>query len=913
MNADVLALFREVADRSTHEREEYYVRQRVPAALCAEVESLLQFDGETGGTVQGRVAAAANIVAGHLDESGLHPLVAAGGRRCGPYRLLSPLGEGGMGVVWLAERSDGRFERRAAIKFPSIALVGRDETRFAREGRLLARVVHPNIAQLIDAGVSETGQPFLVLEHVDGVPLDRYCDDHALDVDARVRVFLDVLNAVAHAHANLIVHRDIKPSNVMVATTGQVKLLDFGIAKLLDDDNSLASSRTVTNDGGGAMTPAYAAPEQITGAPVSTATDVYALGVLLYVILTGSHPSGGNVRSPAEVVKAIVETVPLRASDAVAETGPGRDRIRRALRGDLDTIVAKALKKEPRERYSSVTSFADDLRRYLAHEPISARPDTLTYRAAKFVRRNRMPVAVALLIVIGLSGGLYAVNRQRAVAEERFMQVRQLANKLFDIDVKVRNLPGSSESRQLIVDTSLEYLRRLADDVRGDPDLALELGTAYMRVARVQGVPISANLGQSDEADRNLRIAEDLIRSALDAQPGNRTAFMRMAQVAHDRMILAGDRRPDDEALPLAEQASHWLDKYLDSGPVDLAEAEQLVIALNNVGNRFRIKYHFDEALRLTERGIEIARPIDQRALQLQVGGLLIARSRIQRDRGALEEAVEDLREAQQILEPPPGTVGQQARWMNLALALDEEGLALSNERGVSLGRPDAAAVPLQRAFGIADDMAHRDPADALSRSHLAASGRSLGELLRHSDASKAVELFDHALRHLGEIQNNPRFRRLEVQILLRSNYPLLQLGRSREARERLDAAMTRLQDLKLYPADRIELGSELDETLRAVADYEASTGNLARAIEIDSTLFDKLVSAETMAEQNLADAARLSRLYTALAGFQRRAGQIEPASKFDARRVALWEYWDGKLPGNTFVTRQLTAARERR
>ena len=338
-----------------------------------------------------------------------------------------------------------------------------------------------------------------------------------------------------------------------------------------------------------------------------------------------------------------------------------------------------------------------------------------------------------------------------------------------------------------------------------------------------------------------------------------------------------------------------------------------MVISLNNVGNLFRIKYHFDEALRLTERGIDIARPIDQRALQLQVGALLTARARIQRDRGALEEAVADLREAQRILEPPPGTIGQQGRWLSLALALDDEGLVLSNERGVSLGRDEEAAVSLERAFGIADDIAHRDRGDAMSRSQLSGSGRSLGNLLQHSDAGRALDLYDHVLRHLGEIQNNPRFRRLEVQVLLRSSYPLLQLGRSREARERLDGALARLQDLKLHPADRIELGSELDETLRAVADYEATTGNLARAIEINSTLLDKLVSAETKAEQNLADAARLSRLYTSLADFLRRAGHIEPASTFDAQRLALWEYWDGKLPRNTFVTRQLTAARERR
>jgi tetratricopeptide (TPR) repeat protein len=430
-----------------------------------------------------------------------------------------------------------------------------------------------------------------------------------------------------------------------------------------------------------------------------------------------------------------------------------------------------------------------------------------------------------------------------------------------------------------------------------------------MRVARVQGVPISANLGQSEQAEQNLRIAEALIESTLAAQPGNRTAFLRMAQIAHDRMILAGDNRSNDEALPLAERSSQWLDRYLDSGPLELAEAEQVVIALNNVGNHFRVKHRFDEALRLTNRGIELARPIDQRALQLQVGALLIQSSRINRDRGALEDAVETAREAQRILEPPPGTIGQQARFLNLALALEDEGLALGSERGVSLGRSAEATAAFQRSFEISDQVAHQDPRDASSRSQLSASGRAWGDLLRHSDAERTVALLDHVLSHLAEIKNNPRLRRREMQILSRSSYPLVQLGRWREARERLDLALARAGELKIYPADHIELGSEMDDTLRAVADYEASAGNLARAIEVNTTLVEKLPDAKTSAEENLTDAARWSRLYSALASVHRRAGHPEQASVFETQGRRLWERWNDKLPGNPFVTRQLAAA----
>lgn len=363
------------------------------------------------------------------------------GQTVGAYTLVSQIGQGGMGTVWLAERSDGRFERRVAVKFLSVALAGRGgEERFKREGNILGRIAHDHIAELVDAGVSTAGQPYLVLEYVEGDHIDRYCDQQKLDLQARIRLFLEVLAAVAHAHANLIVHRDIKPSNVLVSTDGQVKLLDFGIAKLLEVEGQAGAPTLLTHDGG-PLTPEYAAPEQIMGQPVTTATDVYALGVLLYVLLTGQHPAGTDRRSPADLVKAIVETEPTRPSDVVVAmkenteettTNAARrtttpDKLSRLLRGDLDTIVAKALKKNPQERYASATALADDLRRYLKHEPISARPDTLAYRARKFVRRNRAVVALAALAcgaaIAGIAGTLVQARTARAQRDFAFRQL----------------------------------------------------------------------------------------------------------------------------------------------------------------------------------------------------------------------------------------------------------------------------------------------------------------------------------------------------------------------------------------------------------------------------------------------------------------------------------------------------------
>jgi eukaryotic-like serine/threonine-protein kinase len=365
------------------------------------------------------------------------------GQKMGAYSLVSLAGAGGMGSVWLAERSDGRFDRRVAIKFLRFMVVGHgEEERFKREGRILGRLQHPHIAQLIDAGLSSSGQPYLILEYVDGQHVDSYCDEHKLDLEDRIRLFLDVLDAVSHAHANLIVHRDIKPSNVMVRNDGQVKLLDFGIAKLLQGEGEDAETTGATKEGAGAMTPLFAAPEQLSGGPITTRTDVYALGVLFYLLLTGYHPAGPGPHSAADIVKVIVDTEPPRPSHFVAQLGSdghkgalsagsradSPEKLQHLLRGDLDTIVAKALKKDPQERYASASAFADDLRRYLAHEPIAARPDKLSYLASKFVRRHRVAVALgSIASVVTMAGLIGTVIQARTARAQRDFAFHQLA------------------------------------------------------------------------------------------------------------------------------------------------------------------------------------------------------------------------------------------------------------------------------------------------------------------------------------------------------------------------------------------------------------------------------------------------------------------------------------------------------
>jgi len=449
-------------------------------------------------------------------------------------------------------------------------------------------------------------------------------------------------------------------------------------------------------------------------------------------------------------------------------------------------------------------------------------------------------------------------------------------------------------------------LQRLATDVRGDPDLSLEIGTAYMRVARVQGVRISPNLGQTEQAEQSLRSAEASISSVLAVQPGNRTAFLRMAQITHDRMILTADRRADTEALSLAHRSAEWMDRYLATGNVDRAEGVPVLTVLSNVSKRFRAEHQFDEALRLSRRAIDLAPSVNQ---PLYVGALLQNTALVHRDRGELDEALHDIREGAKILEPEPGTAHPAAgRVMNLVAVLAEQGKILGDEHDVSFSRPQEAVIPLERAFRLCDEFVHQDPNDSNSRDSLSRAGIALADMLGHSDARQAVAVSDHVLRHLAEIKNNTTFRRFESQALVGSSYSLRRLGRSAEAHERLTAAFERLKQLKLYPADRITLGSDADYALRALAEDEADNGNVSRAIDIYQDLLGRILAARPKPEESLADATRLSHLYASAAALNQRSGKAEVASALDTRRMALWRHWARQLPDNPFVLRQVSA-----
>ena len=473
------------------QRNDYLQREcSGDSALVEEVKSLLTSDRRADTFLASpAIQAAAQAAAAFAEQELVESLE---GQTVSQYRILKILGRGGMGGVWLAERCDGRFERQVAIKFINLAMMGQGAAeRFKREGRILGRLSHPRIAELIDAGVTAAGEPYLVMEYNEGRPLDEYCDQRALSIEARVNLFLDVLDAVSHAHANLIVHRDVKPSNVLVRKDGQVKLLDFGIAKLLNEDaNPAATLLTIENRG--AMTPQFAAPEQVTGDAITTATDVYALGVLLYLLLTGQHPAGPRLHSPAELVKAIVDSEPpppsssttsAEAKGLAEKRASTPEKLRRQLRGDLDTIVGKALKKNPTERYVSVSALADDLQRFLRYEPINARPDAVVYRLRKYVRRHLLAVAVAAGAVVLLVSFaiMQAVELRRITRErDRADHIADFMTGIFKVSDPSERVGNSVTAREVLDKASNDIDTGLSKDPALQAQMMHVMGRAYM-------------------------------------------------------------------------------------------------------------------------------------------------------------------------------------------------------------------------------------------------------------------------------------------------------------------------------------------------------------------------------------------------------------------------------------------------
>ncbi|MBI4751646.1 MAG: protein kinase [Acidobacteria bacterium] len=564
-------IFQAALEYPPNQRAVYVNETCCDSSLRVEVEELLAMHEQADAFIDKPVfEAGLKVVAD--ETAATQPAEQLVGKQFGAYRLVREIGEGGMGSVYKAVRADDQFRKEVALK---ILKRGIDTStviqRFRNERQILASLQHPNIAQLLDGGMSDDGRPYFVLEYVEGKPIDIYCDDHKLSISERLKLFCKVMSAVQFAHQNLVVHRDLKPGNILITDDGEPKLVDFGIAKVVKADVPAGrvhlTEADLTRTGFTPMTPTCASPEQVKGEAITTATDVYLLGVVLYELLTGHRPLYFKSGRLDEVVQVICHQEPVRPSLVAIQSGnesahkadslPGQtpeavsatresspEKLRRRLTGDLDTIVLKALRKEAHRRYNSVEQFAEDIHRHLNGLPVSARNDTLGYRAEKFVRRNRLGVAAAILITLSLIGGMLTTTWQarvarlerlraevaQAKAERREREVRKLANSaLFDLHDKIETLPGSTPVREYLVKQGLEYLDVLEQEGTTDPTRLRELALGYQKLGDVQGRPDGANLGNTPGALESYRKSVAMFEKVASTNPENPIAQVELS------------------------------------------------------------------------------------------------------------------------------------------------------------------------------------------------------------------------------------------------------------------------------------------------------------------------------------------------------------------------------------------------
>ena len=723
-------------------------------SLRAEIESLLESHDEADPLLERPAHVHEAITSGSPD-----PLL---GRNIGPYQTIAKIGEGGMGTVYRAVRVDDHYLKQVAIKLLRSGLATDHYLRrFKNERQIMASLDHPNIARLLDGGTTSDGLPYFVMEYIEGQKIDEYCDSRKLGTTERLKLFCEVCAAVQYAHQSLVVHRDLKPANILVTANGVPKLLDFGIAKLLEPElffqtvDPTAMARP--------MTPEYASPEQVRGEPVTTASDVYSLGVVLYRLLTGHPPYRVDTNaSLLEMARVISDAEPERPSmainrietitdsdgltltltpDYVSNARDGRAAIlRRKLEGDLDNIILKALRKEPERRYGSAQQFADDIQRYLDGRPVAARPDTVRYRTGKFVRRNKAVVAATVLLILSLAGGMIATVReariareQRVRAERRFNDVRKLANSLlFDVHDSIQNLPGATPARKMIVQSALQYLDSLAKESSGDPSLQRELAMAYEKVGDVQGWDVRSNLGDTAGAlesyQKSLAIREALAaaapkdsRSHADLAEGYNKLGSIQLQMGKQNEALAWFRKALDIRKQLAAAAS----------PDDRDAQMNLALAHDGIADVLADGGLFELALDNNRDSLAIfeslhaadpKHPRYRRAISIEhkkIGGILEASGKLDLALGEYQKAL-------------PTDEALAAEDATNAVAKRDVAITYESVGDILLKTGDATGALKQyrQAIAIDEALAQVDPKDAWAMKYIISNRKKIGDAL---------------------------------------------------------------------------------------------------------------------------------------------------------------------------------------
>ena len=846
-------------------------------ALRREIESLLaqpedQFDS-VGKTIG--VAVAEPLPAG--DD----------GRKIGNYELVRELGRGGMGTVWLARRADQQFEKLVAIKLLKRG-TDTDEVlrRFRTERQILARLEHPNIARLLDGGITDDDLPYFVMEYVEGRPVTDFCREAALSTEDRLRLFLKICGAVQFAHQNLVVHRDLKPGNILVTGDGEPKLLDFGIAKLLAAEDAVLSITIAEQQ---RLTPAYASPEQVRAEPITTVSDVYSLGTVLYEILTDQNAHRFSVPqpSPTELLRVVAQDEPVRPSAAATESST-----KRRLRGDLDNIILKALRKEPARRYSGVGSFASDIQYYLENKPVTARKDTLSYRATKFIQRNKLGVAAGVVVLLLLIAGIAGIAWEARIARQRFNDVRRLAHSvLFDYHDAIANLPGSTAVRKQLVTDSLQYLDDLAKKGGRDESLEREIASGYLKVGDVQGRPYFPSLGDMPAAAISYGKAVDLFdrlaARRLDDAPLQTkwaTAYERVSEVSREQgrldASLAAARKSVSimEALP-AQKATPDTREALALAYATLADVMGNPF-VNNLGDPTSAMDFYRRALAIREELVAAEPQNPVRATYASVAHTRVAAILWARkdSAGALDHYKKALALDESALAANPNNVvSQRAVAITLSLIVP-----ILLETGDVAG----ARSTLARSISLNEQIANADPQNAPAKTDLAINySRMVAIMGKSGDLAGAHQYFDKALElYSAQLAKDPNNQ--TPSMMIRAHYArmaeaLLALGRPDEAldystkgveaadrvisiasrpdtrRFKAHSLIDRAKIQALIAADARKPGAEQQDNWKKARDDYAETINLLETIPKESALpMDKSKREEAEAGLAKCDAA---------------------------------------------------------
>jgi eukaryotic-like serine/threonine-protein kinase len=874
----IQSLFLEALDLPPEERPSFLDRACAgDQEVRREVESLIAHDS----TDERQIAEALEDTAQSLLES-----EDLSGSRLGVWRVIKEIGHGGMGTVYLACRDDDQFQKHVAIK---VVTRGMDTAellrRFRHERQILAHLDHPYIARLIDGGNTQQGRPFLVMEYVQGRPIDLYCRQDGLDINARCRLFLKVCQAVAYAHRNLVIHRDLKPGNILIATDGSPKLLDFGVAKLLDPEVDPRHAATIA--GVRMITPEYASPEQVLGELVGTSSDIYALGAVLYELLTGVKAHQLTSHSPSELQHAICEVEVKPPSSRVSPDNP---RLRKQLSGDLDNIVLMAMRIEPEQRYSSVDLFAKDIGRYLKGRTVTARPPSLTYRFGKFASRHRLSLAFAVLVVLSLIGGTWAslveahharIEQQRA--EARLSQMVELANRaLFDVHGSIERLPGALDARRQLVKTTLDYLQNLSKDAGDDEKLRKALAMAYYRLGDLQGYPFAPNLGDTSGAIQSYRNSVALVEPLHRAHPKDSEAQQLWLQSQERLAVLleqtAGYGEAEkllNEGLPTAEALTRLPGANVDAKRIQGEFYQYLAEAEGRHDHAKGLLY----ARRYLEIFSDLTGQYPDRAdfiLEQSNGYVLVGRF-LQRQ-GDIHAVLDVFLKAVSLREELVKTHPKDVIYKrNLMIGYGHVGDVLGNTPIVySLGDSAGAQAYYRKAVAIGQELYDADPNDRTAKFDLAAGLERLGMVeASPSDAAESLASLKRSAAILeGLVADDPKSTSRKRMLALTLEYAgrrFQTLGRYSEAIPNCQRSLALAEALLATdPADQPAM-SQAIASGRVLATSLALSGNRTAALkQAQATLAQAEASGshdKRSIQRNLAEATiELGSIYEILA-----------------------------------------------